>query len=215
LEKDVAGIISYVELLIGGNGRATKTGKPLGDRFFLKTGGQCKDYKTSKTVQRDMYISNVPNGQIPFLSEMSGFNFTSLEGLIPGIFSNLDALNPLQLFSAFMEGETPLCAEVKLPTIDENNNRSSKSGYIPISELKQLESSNDIPKGTVTSDMSKSLNKHVDSNEGFVNINDLVDNNFISSKNNIHKKCDSFTNLYLISISLLFLYLTFKVVNRK
>ena len=48
LASDIAGIVDYVQLLVSGSGRASKTGNPLGDRFFIKTGGQCKDYKTNK-----------------------------------------------------------------------------------------------------------------------------------------------------------------------
>lgn len=213
LEKDVAGIVSYVELLIAGTGEASKSGKPLGDRFFLKTGGKCKDYKTSKLVQRDMYINNVPDGQIPILSELSGIDATSFEGLIPGIFSNLDALNPLQLFSAFMEGNNPLCAEVKLETIGSNNRKKTEAGYVPISELKQLESSNDIPKGTVTSQMNDALKSHVKENtEGFININDVSDYKKTSKKK---YKVDKFLNKYFFGICILFLYILYRVLNKE
>ena len=37
LAKDVKGLIAYVEILVEGGGAANKAGKPLGDRFFLKT----------------------------------------------------------------------------------------------------------------------------------------------------------------------------------
>lgn len=212
LKNDVEGIVDYVELLISGSGRGSKTRKPLGDKFFLKTGGQCKDYKTGKLVQRDMYIDNVPDGTIPGLSEMSGMKFTEFEGLIPGIFSNLDAINPLKLFSAFMEGENPICAQITLPTIDQNNNSSQQSGYIPITEIKE------ISPGLVTPDMNKSLNQQVNNTEGFLNLNDLIHNDeyreyIKNGKDNTYKQ-DSFSNIYIVSLSFLLLYITYKFMNK-
>jgi len=211
LSSNVSGLVGYVELLIAGSGRASATGKPLGNRFFLKTGGQCKDYKTGKLAQRNMYINNVPNGNIPLLSEVSGMQFTEFEGLVPGIFSNLDALNPLQMFSAFMEGTNPICAEVNLKTIDENNNVSNQSEHVPISELKHLEDTGDIPKNTVTTEMNSSLDTHVKKQEGFININDLSSDDLRVFKK---KKSDTFTNVYYISISLLLLYLTYRLMRK-
>jgi len=37
LSADVTGLLSYVEVLVTGSGNASKTGKPLGNKFFLKT----------------------------------------------------------------------------------------------------------------------------------------------------------------------------------
>lgn len=214
LKNDVEGIVDYVQLLISGRGRGSKTGKPLGDRFFLKTGGQCKDYKSGKLVQRDMYINNVPDGNIPLLSELSGMHFTEFEGLIPGIFSNLDDLNPLQLFSAFMEGEHPLCAEVKLDTIDGNNKKGTKTGFVPISELKVLADKGDIPSNTVSSEMKKALSDSVNGKEGFINLNDLQQNISHLLERRKKYKVDSFTNVYIIGLSMLFLYIAYKAMKK-
>lgn len=214
LSKDVEGIVDYVELLISGRGKGSKTGKPLGDRFFLKTGGQCKDYRTGKLVNRDMYINNVPDGNIPLLSEVSGMQFTEFEGLIPGIFSNLDAINPLKLFSAFMEGENPICAEVSLETIDENNKKSTNHGYIPISELLDLQNSGDIPKNTVTGEMKEAMTKQISGDEGFINMGDIKDSieQLVERKKKF--KVDSFTNVYFAAISLLLLYIAYRAMRK-
>ena len=40
LAKDIAGIIAYTQLLVEGKGNANKKGTPLGNKFYLKTGGQ-------------------------------------------------------------------------------------------------------------------------------------------------------------------------------
>ena len=39
--KNIAGIINYTDILVTGKGRASKTGRPLGNKF-LKTGGKCQ-----------------------------------------------------------------------------------------------------------------------------------------------------------------------------
>jgi hypothetical protein len=43
LATNVDGLLSYVEVLIQGSGNASVTGKPLGNKFFLKTTGKCSE----------------------------------------------------------------------------------------------------------------------------------------------------------------------------
>lgn len=43
LANNVDGLLSYVEVLISGTGNASVTGKPLGNKFFLKTTGKCSE----------------------------------------------------------------------------------------------------------------------------------------------------------------------------
>ena len=38
--KNIDGLIAYVNLLVTGKSKASATGKPLGNKFFLKTGGK-------------------------------------------------------------------------------------------------------------------------------------------------------------------------------
>ena len=99
LGKDVDGLVKYVELLVSGGGKASATGKPLGNKFFLKTGGTCTDKKTNKAVDRYIYINNVPTGNIPLISSGMGVNFSEFKGLIPGTISNLNAFNPMDMFN--------------------------------------------------------------------------------------------------------------------
>ena len=35
--KNVIGLIDYVQILVTGSGKASKTGKPLGNKFFITT----------------------------------------------------------------------------------------------------------------------------------------------------------------------------------
>ena len=41
VENGVAGIFSYVKLLVEGKSNASKTGKPLGNKYFLDTEQNC------------------------------------------------------------------------------------------------------------------------------------------------------------------------------
>ena len=48
LATNVDGLLSYVEVLISGTGNASVTGKPLGNKFFLKTTGKCSETSVAK-----------------------------------------------------------------------------------------------------------------------------------------------------------------------
>lgn len=43
LAANVEGLLSYVQVLVTGGGNASKTGKPFGNKFFLKTKGKCRE----------------------------------------------------------------------------------------------------------------------------------------------------------------------------
>jgi hypothetical protein len=149
LANDVGGLINYVEVLVSGKGGST-TGGPLGDKFFLKTGGQCKDVASGNKVDRYIYIDNVPNGNIPFISSgLGGTDFTEFEGLIPGVLGDLGKLNPLNLFKSFMMGENPDCMSVTLQTItpvtDANlndtgkDNTGSQTQFVAVADVKNMD----------------------------------------------------------------------------
>ena len=135
LGKNINGLIQYVELLVQGKSSASKTGQPLGNKFFLNTGGKCNDVATNTQQDRYIYINNVPDGDIPFISSAMGQNFSDFRGLIPGIMSDLDVLNPFELTSAFMAGSNPDCKLIKLQTIDNNNQKSSESHYVTLVDI--------------------------------------------------------------------------------
>lgn len=149
LTNDVSGLINYVELLVSGNGGST-TGGPLGDKFFLKTGGQCTDVASGKKVDRYIYIDNIPNGNIPFISSgLGGTDFTEFEGLIPGVLGDLGKLNPLNLFKSFMMGENPDCMSITLQTVtpvtDANfndtgkDNTGSQTQFVAVADVKNMD----------------------------------------------------------------------------
>jgi hypothetical protein len=148
MAQDVNGLIQYVEVLVTGNSQASATGGPLGNKFFLQTGAKCaaldkcsnpNDTSTCQQVDRYIYVDNVPQGNIPFISQGLGVNFSEFKGLIPGAMGNLNVLNPFAIMSAFMSGSTPPCQELTMQTIDVNNNQSSETHYITVSDISNMD----------------------------------------------------------------------------
>ena len=148
MAQDVNGLIQYVEVLVTGNSQASSTGGPLGNKFFLQTGAKCaavdkcsnqNDSSTCQQVDRYIYVNNVPQGNIPFISSGLGVNFKEFKGLIPGAMGNLNVLNPFAIMSAFTSGSTPKCQELTMQTIDINNNRSSETHYVTLTDISNMD----------------------------------------------------------------------------
>lgn len=139
LAKDVDGLIQYVEVLVSGDSGASKTGGPLGNKFFLNVGGKCMGQDTNKEEDRYIYINNVPQGNVPFISSGLGTNFKNFRGLIPGTMSNLNRLNPFAMMQAFMSGTTPPCQKVTLETINTKNERSNETHYVSTVDLQNMD----------------------------------------------------------------------------
>jgi hypothetical protein len=137
--KNIDGLISYVEVLVSGKSKASKTGGPLGNKFFLKTGAKCIDKETSQEVDRHIYVNNVPQGNIPFISSGLGVNFSEFKGLIPGSMGNLNALNPFAIMQSFLSGSKPECQKITLETIDANNRKSSESHYLTLVDIQNMD----------------------------------------------------------------------------
>ena len=138
LARDINGLTQYVEVLVTGNSNASKTGRPLGNKFFLQTGAKCKA-PNGQDVDRYIYVNNVPSGNIPFISSGMGTNFSEFKGLIPGTMSNLNVLNPFAIMQGFMAGTSPACQEVTFQTIDVNNNASQETRYIALMDLQNMD----------------------------------------------------------------------------
>lgn len=138
LGRNISGLISYVELLVTGKTKASKTGQPLGNKFFLYTGAKCKDKASGESVDRYIYINNVPDGSIPFITSGMGVNFTTFRGLVPGTMSNVSRINPLQMLQSFMTGTNPECQKVTMETISNLNIKSKDSKYLTTVDIKNM-----------------------------------------------------------------------------
>jgi len=142
LENDIGGLLSYVKVLVTGESEASRTGQALGTKFFLETPVTCKDKATGEDVKRSIYINNVPDGTIPFISGASmgtgGITFPDFKGLVPGLMSNLGQINPLQILQAFTSGASPTCQKIKMETINSRNYRSSASAYVTNTDIQMM-----------------------------------------------------------------------------
>ena len=147
LGKDVEGLISYVELLVSGKSPASATGKPLGNKYFLRTGGSCVAQGKGgeggegegEKQDRYIYVDNVPAGNVPFISSGMGVNFSEFRGLIPGAISNLNAFNPDHIFHAFSAGATPACQPLTMETIDIENRASTETHYVTLADIESMD----------------------------------------------------------------------------
>ena len=142
MSQNIVGLTNYVELLVSGNSKASKTGGPLGNKFFLQTAGKCVDTASNNQVDRYIYVNNVPQGNIPFISSGLGVNFSEFKGLIPGSMSNLNVLNPFGLLQSFLSGSTPPCQEITMQTIDINNNKSSETHFVTVADIRNMDPCN-------------------------------------------------------------------------
>ena len=142
LARDIGGLIGYVQLLVEGGGPAqkNKNGGPLGNKFFLETGAKCKDLDTGTQQTRSIYINNVPDGSIPFItSGLDGQKMSTFKGLVPGTMSNLAHINPMQMFQAFMTGTNPDCLNITMQTIDTNSISGIKSAYVTVDDINAMD----------------------------------------------------------------------------
>lgn len=199
ITKNISGLVGYTELLVTGKGNASKPGGPLGDKFFLETGAKCKDIKSGKDVTRSIYISNVPDGSIPFITQaMGGAKFTAFEGLVPGIMSNINNINPMQMFQAFMSGTTPECQAVTMPTIDNNNKHNLETKYLTNIDIKGL--------SPCLFPSKKNPINGKKCNEGFVSKPASNEGDFPD---------DTLIQVYYSALGLLGLYILFKAYEKK
>ena len=142
LANDIAGLMGYVDLLVTGKCQlgacASDPGHPLGSKFFVETPVQCTDKATEKSVKRSIYINNVPDGSLPFISDGNGLKFDSFTGLVPGIMSNLAQLNPMKILTAFTDGPATTCQAITMPTIDANDNTDVDTKFVTNKDIRYM-----------------------------------------------------------------------------
>ena len=233
LSSNIAGIVNYVGILItGANGnRASHVKhKPLGDKYFLKTDAECTDYRTNNLVPRSIYINNVPTGRIPLISELTEAKFDYFKGLAPGLLSDLYEINPAKMFRGFMAPSEPLCAEVKLEVVGNDDISYNKSAFVPIVELMDLQNAFMVPSGTVTNEMKEAMreedseydtdfeeDKQQNSQETFMNMCDIINGRKKPKRRRKvkeYKDTDPLSNIYLISFTVLMVYLFAKLLKK-
>ena len=223
VENGVAGIFNYVKLLVEGKSVASKTGKPLGNKYFLSTTEDCIVESTNEKVKRSLYFDNVPSGTAGILKD-TGNNFSDLKGLVPGVVENVMSIGKIDFFSAFTQTGIPKCLPVKLKTIDINNNVSTDTQYVTISDIEGISPCNFVSKvNPVTEDscdpkrdsftVSEDDEKNAELYKNYYKLDD--DNN----DNNIHDKSmklmmpdDVFLKILFYSLGALSFYIALKLM---
>jgi hypothetical protein len=136
LAKDIGGLISYTQLLVSGGGSASAVDGPLGNKFFLETAAKCKDVGKGTEETRYIYVNNQADGSIPFISAgLDGTTFGQFKGIIPGVMSNIAHINPFQILQAFTSGPAPECQALQMDVIDVNNNVSRETHYVTNTDI--------------------------------------------------------------------------------
>jgi len=104
---------TYVKTMITGD-------PPLGNQFYVNTGGSCTAPDGSIQARWN-YVDNIPGTSAgPGALQDLSFLTSDLDGLIPGIVSDIEGLDPLYLFSALTADGTPACSCYTCPVTTGN-----------------------------------------------------------------------------------------------
>lgn len=138
IAKNVGGLINYAQLLSQGGGDAQTVSGALGPAGFIETGAKCKD-PSGNVRTRSLYINTIPVGNIPFLSNAMGANFSEYLGIVPGMLGNVANINPTAMFSSFTAPANPVCYESSFFVRDPKTHQNSiETGFIAESDLKNI-----------------------------------------------------------------------------
>ena len=227
LADDITALFDYVEILVSGRSNASRTDNPLGDRYFLKTAAKCTD-PCGQLQTRYIYVNNVANGNIPFLSAVAGgTDFTQLEGLVPGILTDLNAFNPISIFGAMLNNSSSPCQKVSLEeTNDNGQNTFQYSHYVLNSDIKQISAcrfndginpvTNNICRGEGFSNLNPLSSNNNQNNMGNNNQNNMGNKNYNFediNKNLVKLQNDDFLiRIYFILLTILYLYIFLRVI---
>ena len=214
LADDIGGLIAYIELLVTGKSKASVTGQPLGNRFFLPTDANCKDISTGKIVKRSLYVNNIPDGTIPGLSAaLGGTGFEDLRGLLPGVLSNLNNIHPLQVLTSFTTGSNPDCQLIRMPTMTAKNVPGVESAYVTNNDIGSMNPEWFLDGKPVISENFNAM--HI-SNLSEENNNLFNKSTLNESKIDYSKMPDNLlVKIYFTSLGLLGLYIFFKMMKKK
>ena len=186
--KNFGGLMAYVSVLVFGKSKASTTGGPLGNRFFVKSYSKCKDMKTDELVDRYIYLDNVPSGNLrldldisdevkptnnpdgtPTQTAGNAVN-TGMTGLVPGVLEDITKINPITLFKDLEDETYPPCHEVTLDTIDSSNVLGSETHYVSDKDLRWVDPCFFYDNINVATNVKcKHTHKHVPPPESFEN----------------------------------------------
>jgi len=225
VENGVAGIFSYVKLLVEGKSNASKTGKPLGNKYFLETSENCINQYTNKKVQRSLYFDNVPTGTIGILKD-TGDEFSEFKGLVPGAIEDVMAIGKIDFFAAFTDVGVPKCLPVKLKTIDINNKQGSDTQYVTVSDIEAISPCNFITKTnpvtnavctrdgfTMSDDNTNEDINNAELYKNYYNLDDDGDSGMDSKNMKLMMPDDVFLKVLFYSLGALSVYVALKLMG--
>jgi hypothetical protein len=221
IENGVAGIFSYVKLLVEGKSNASKTGKPLGNKYFLETQEDCIVEATNEKVKRSLYFDNVPSGTAGMITD-TGDDFSEFRGLVPGIIENVMSIGKIDFFSAFTQVGIPKCLPVKLKTIDVNNKESTDTQYVIISDIKDISPCNFASKLNPVSEesctredftLSEDDKRNAELYKNYYKLDDDDDDHDIRNKSmKLMMPDDIFLKILFFSLGALSIYIAIKLL---
>jgi hypothetical protein len=220
----VGAIFSYVKLLVEGKSNASKTGKPLGNKYFLETSENCINQYTNEKVKRSLYFDNVPTGTLGILKD-TGNEFSEFKGLVPGAIENVMAIGKIDFFSAFTDVGIPKCLPVKLKTIDVNNKQGIDTHYITISDIEAITPCNFITKTnpvtnavctrdgfTMADDNTNEDINNAELYKNYYNLDDDGDSGMDSKNMKLMMPDDVFLKVLFYSLGALSVYVALKLM---
>lgn len=208
--KDIIGLGAYAATLATGgdlNGKwATTVKRPLGNKYFLQSGGKCNDVKTGLEVDRYIYVNNVPMGRIPFVSSLINANFKDMRGLIPGTIEQLNVFNPVAIIRGLASGSKPDCQELTMETIDVNNNSSLETNFVTLADISDMDNCTFLDKkNPVTGEVCRETFSNMDQTN-------TIDPSLKTYVPALTK--DMKNQMYFISVGILGVYIAFKGLQK-
>ena len=246
IKTNINAIFDYTQLLINGDGPANRieatygSNIPIGDRYLVNTGGQCKpviasvncqmngtceprgpevgtDVETAdgkiKVVPRSMVIDNIPEYDVPIPPSIAAEagGVKRFDGIVPGILSDVMKLNPMGIMTSFLLPGYPDCIETRINSVTGKGANAYR--LVPQTGFIITSEAQSLNPCIFTDNINPLTGERCPGGEveGFSNIN--------SKKFNEPKKIvmpnDKAVKLYMILISLLGSYLLYKLLFKK
>tara|TARA_Y100000389_G_scaffold202134_2_gene246630 strand:- start:505 stop:1305 length:801 start_codon:yes stop_codon:yes gene_type:complete len=220
LEAYAGGAINYASSLVSNptNALADECKNKLGNKYFLKTQSVC-----SNGEPLHKYINNMDYFNIITRRRSSGN-----DGIIPAAISSITRINAMGIFNAIVGESVPECIKVNAPchiVHEESDSANNYFGNSPdvwisktdydemlneasdITEVQQTESLTDLSGSDVSDTTEEFCNQYINK------IND-INANFSKFNNNKFSK-DIISNMYILSIILFLLFITYKLMHKK
>jgi len=213
IQRNIDGIQRYARSLMFADDkseyRVQKTTGILGNQLFVPSGALCEKDENGYSIQdeRFIFISNRPDPN-PIVDGDE-------PGLITGIYSNIQRINPANFIDAVFNGKSGQCQKVKLKTFEQDpddgtTTEASDNQYIAVEDVCKLKKHHFAHYSDYNS-LNGLRNIHCD---GFSNMKNNIKYSY-NEENNCNMPDNELIQLYLTTITLLGLYITLKIIYKK